>query len=209
MSEPNSASIKFSAARSRTHHITVAAMLSAVAFALMFIEIPIPALIPSFVKLDISDLPELLAAFSLGPVYGVMVAFMKNLLIILIKGSSSANVGELCNFVLGASFSLVAGILYRRKKSRKSALIGSLIGAALMALISVPLNYFIVYPAYVACYGLSMDVIIGMYQAILPSSDSLIKSLAIFNMPFTFVKGMIDVALCFLIYKPLSPILHK
>ena len=133
-------------------------MLSAVAFALMFIEIPIPALIPAFVKLDISDLPELLAAFSLGPVYGVVVALMKNLLIILIKGSSSANVGELCNFVLGAVFSLVAGILYRRKKSRKSALIGSIIGAALMALISVPLNYFVVYPAYVACYGMSMAV---------------------------------------------------
>lgn len=210
MSQPNTAAVKAPAiARSRAHRITVAAMLSAVAFALMFIEFPIPALVPSFIKMDISDLPELLAAFSLGPVYGVVVALMKNLLHILIKGTSSAYVGELCNFGLGAVFSLVAGLIYQRKKSRKSALIGSLVGAALMAAISVPLNYFIVYPAYVVCYGMPMDAIVGMYQAILPSSDSLIKSLAIFNMPFTFVKGMIDVALCFLIYKPLSPILHK
>jgi riboflavin transporter FmnP len=209
MSEPNVQAISRTAAVSRTHKITVTAMLSAVAFALMFIEVPIPALIPSFVKLDISDLPELLAAFSLGPVYGVAVTFLKNLLHILIKGTSSAYVGELCNFTLGAVFSLVAGFIYQAKKSRKSALIGSIAGAALMALVSVPLNYFVVYPAYVVCYGLPMEAIIGMYQAILPSSDSLIKCLAIFNLPFTFFKGLLDVVLCFLIYKPLSPILHK
>lgn len=80
---------------------------------------------------------------------------------------------------------------------------------ALMAVLSVPFNYFLVYPAYVVCYGLPLDAIIGMYQAILPSSDSLIKCLTIFNMPFTFCKGMLDVALCFLVYKPLSPLLHK
>ena len=209
MSEPHSNAVPFSASRNRTHKLTVTAMLSAVAFLLMFIEFPIPALIPSFVKMDISDLPELLAAFSLGPVYGVAVTFLKNLLFILIHGSSSAYVGELCNFLLGAVFSLTAGFLYQRKKSRRNALIGSIAGAALMAVVSVPLNYFVVYPTYVVCYGLPLDAIIGMYQAILPSADSLIKCLTIFNMPFTFCKGMLDVLLCFLIYKPLSPLLHK
>ena len=209
MSEPHSNAVPFSASRNRTHKLTVTAMLSAVAFLLMFIEFPIPALIPSFVKMDISDLPELLAAFSLGPVYGVAVTFLKNLLFILIHGSSSAYVGELCNFLLGAVFSLTAGFLYQRKKSRRNALIGSIAGAALMAVVSVPLNYFIVYPTYVVCYGLPLDAIIGMYQAILPSADSLIKCLTIFNMPFTFCKGMLDVLLCFLVYKPLSPLLHK
>ena len=198
-----------SASRNRTHKLTVTAMLSAVAFILMFIEFPIPALIPSFVKMDISDLPELLAAFSLGPIYGVAVTFLKNLLHIVFKGTTSAYVGELCNFLLGAVFSMAAGFIYQRKKSRKSALIGAVVGAALMAIVSVPLNYFVVYPAYVVCYGMPLEAIIGMYQAILPSSDSLIKCLTIFNMPFTFCKGMLDVLLCFLIYKPLSPLLHK
>ena len=207
MSQFNTASV--STSRNRTHKLTVTAMLSAVAFILMFIEFPIPALIPSFVKMDVSDLPELLAAFSLGPIYGVAVTFLKNLLHIVFKGTSSAYVGELCNFLLGAVFSLVAGFIYQRKKSRKSALIGAIIGAALMAIVSVPLNYFVVYPAYVVCYGMPLEAIIGMYQAILPSSDSLIKCLTIFNMPFTFCKGMLDVLLCFLIYKPLSPLLHK
>ena len=209
MSASDSHTSSVSASRNRTHKLTVTAMLSAVAFILMFIEFPIPALIPSFVKLDISDLPELLAAFSLGPVYGVAVTFLKNLLHIVFKGTSSAYVGELCNFLLGAVFSLVAGFIYQRKKSRKSALIGAIIGAVLMAIVSVPMNYYVVYPAYVVCYGMPLEAIIGMYQAILPSADSLIKCLTIFNMPFTFCKGMLDVLLCFLIYKPLCPLLHK
>ncbi|WP_442873615.1 ECF transporter S component [Dysosmobacter sp.] len=207
MSTTNTASTAMS--RSRTHSITVTAMLSAVAFALMFIEMPIPALIPSFVKLDISDLPELLAAFSLGPVYGVAVTFLKNLLHILIKGTSSAYVGELFNFLMGSVFAFTAGVIYQRKKTRATALLGAVAGAVLMAVLSVPLNYFLVYPAYVVCYGLPLEAIIGMYQAILPSADSLIKCLVIFNLPFTFFKGMLDVVLCFLIYKPLSPLLHK
>ena len=210
MSEPHVNAVQSSSvSRNRTHKLTVTAMLSAVAFILMFIEFPIPALIPSFVKMDISDLPELLAAFSLGPIYGVAVTFLKNLLHIVFKGTSSAYVGELFNFLMGSVFAFSAGFIYQWKKSRKSALLGSVVGAALMAVISVPLNYFVVYPAYVVCYGMPLEAIIGMYQAILPSADSLIKCLTIFNLPFTFCKGMLDVLLCFLIYKPLSPLLHK
>ena len=135
--------------------------------------------------------------------------FLKNLLFSVLHGTSSAYVGELFNFVMGSVFSFSAGYIYARNKSRKGALIGAVVGAALMAVLSVPFNYLLVYPAYVVCYGLPLDAIIGMYQAILPSSDSLIKCLTIFNMPFTFFKGMLDVVLCFLIYKPLSPLLHK
>ena len=197
------------AGHSRTHKLTVTAMLSAVAFVLMFIEFPIPALIPAFVKLDISDLPELLAAFSLGPVYGVVVAFLKNLLFSVLHGTSSAYVGELFNFIMGAVFSFAAGFVYQHNKTRRGALLGALVGTALMAVLSVPLNYFVVYPAYVVCYHLPLDVIIGMYQAIRPSANGLLECLVTFNMPFTFFKGLLDVALCFLVYKPLSPLLHR
>ena len=198
-----------SAQTRRTHKLTVTAMLSTVAFLLMFIEFPVPALIPAFVKLDISDLPELLAAFSLGPLYGVLVTFLKNLLFVVLHGTSSAYVGELFNFIMGAVFSFSAGFLYQRNKSRKGALRGAVVGALLMAALSVPLNYFVVYPAYVVCYKLPLDAIVGMYQAIRPSTDGLLECLLVFNMPFTFFKGVLDVALCFLIYKPLSPLLHR
>ena len=191
-----------------THNLTVAAMLSAVAFILMFIEFPIPMLIPAFIKMDFSDLPALLGAFALGPVYGVIISFMKNLLHIVIKGTSTACVGELSNFILGAIFSAVAGYLYKHHKSRKTAIIGAVAGAVAMAVLSVPSNYFVVYPAYVQFYHMPLEAILGMYQAILPSANSLIKCLIIFNLPFTLVKGLLDAVLCMLIYKPLSPILH-
>ena len=191
-----------------THNLTVAAMLSAVAFILMFIEFPILMLIPAFIKMDFSDLPALLGAFALGPVYGVIISFMKNLLHIVIKGTSTACVGELSNFILGAIFSAVAGYLYKHHKSRKTAIIGAVAGAVAMGVLSVPSNYFVVYPAYVQFYHMPLEAILGMYQAILPSADSLIKCLILFNLPFTLVKGLLDAVLCMLIYKPLSPILH-
>ena len=191
-----------------THNLTVAAMLSAVAFILMFIEFPIPMLIPAFIKMDFSDLPALLGAFALGPVYGVIISFMKNLLHIVIKGTSTACVGELSNFILGAIFAAVAGYIYKHHKSRKTAIIGAVAGAVAMGVLSVPSNYFVVYPAYVQFYHMPLEAILGMYQAILPSADSLIKCLIIFNLPFTLVKGLLDAVLCMLIYKPLSPILH-
>ena len=179
--------------------LTVTAMLSTIAFILMYIEFPIPALIPSFVKLDISDLPELLAAFSLGPVYGVVVSLLKNVLFSLLHGTSSAYVGETFNFIMGAVFSFSAGFIYKKYKSRKGALTGALVGAVLMSVLSVPLKL----------YDLPLEAIIGMYQSIRPSTDGLLECLLVFNMPFTFFKGLLDVALCFLIYKPLSPLLHK
>jgi riboflavin transporter FmnP len=194
--------------KNRIHNLTVAAMLSAVAFIFMFIEFPLPMLIPSFVKKDFSDLPALLGAFALGPVYGIVISFMKNLLHIVVKGTSTACVGELCNFMLGAVFSFVAGFIYKRNKTRKTAIIGAIVGAAAMAIFSVPSNYWITYPAYVKFYHMPLEAILAMYQAILPSANSLIKCLVIFNMPFTLAKGLLDALLCILIYKPLSPILH-
>ncbi len=117
MSEPNVNAIPTTRAthHSRTHKLTVTAMLSTVAFLLMFIEFPIPALIPAFVKLDISDLPELLAAFSLGPIYGVIVTLLKNVLFSVLHGTSSAYVGELFNFIMAACFPSPRASSIRRK----------------------------------------------------------------------------------------------
>lgn len=173
--------------KQKTHHLAVAAMLCAVAFVLQFIEFSIP-LIPSFVKLDLSDLPALLGTFSLGPVYGVVIQLVKNLL--HLPFGSSAGVGELSNFLLGSLFVLVAGLVYRRHKSRRSALWGSLLGALLMALVSLPSNYFVVYPAYEVLYGLPMTGIIGMYEAIMGSIAHVPTGNSLFNcLPLYPVQG--------------------
>lgn len=188
--------------------IVATAMLSAISFVLMFIEFPIPMLIPPFIKFDISDLPALLGAFAFGPWTGALIELLKNLLHIVFKGSSSAYVGELCNFILGAMMCITAGYIYKNQKNKKHAIIGAICGAGVMAVISVPINYFIVYPTYVIAYKMPMTVIIDMYKKLLPASNTLLKSLIIFNMPFTFVKGIIDAIICIFIYKPLSPLLH-
>ena len=190
----------------KTHKLAVTAILSAAAAILMFLSFPMPFLIPSFVKMDFSELPALLAAFSLGPVSGVAVCLVKN--VINVFFSTTGGVGELCNFLLGAIFAYVAGFIYQRNKTRKTAILGAVAGAVAMAILSVPVNYFITYPAYVKFYNLPLEAILGMYQALLPAADSLIKCLIIFNMPFTLVKGLLDAVLCMLIYKSLSPILH-
>ena len=187
--------------------IVVSAILSAIAFILMFIEFSIP-IIPSFIKLDISDLPELLGAYALGPVYGIVITLLKNVLHLIFKGTQTACVGELSNFLLGAIFSCVAGVIYKIKHTKAGALIASLSGAAAMAILSLPINYFITYPAYEKFYHLPMEAIVGMYQAILPAADNLFKCLVIFNIPFTFAKGILVSVICFFIYKPLARFLH-
>lgn len=192
--------------KNHIRELTVTAMLAAVATVLMFLDFSLPMFIPGFVKMDVSELPALLASFSLGPVYGVAVCLIKNLLNLIFHGSTGG-IGELCNFLLGAAFVATAGLIYRRSKSRKTAVIGCLAGAAVMAVVSVPVNYFISYPVYAKMFG-GIDAILAAYQAINPNVDGLLQCLVVFNLPFTFVKGLLDSVLCFLIYKPLSPILH-
>lgn len=187
----------------RLRKLTGTAMLGAVATVLMFIDFSVP-IMPSFIKMDVSELPALIASFAYGPLSGVVVCLIKNL--INLTRTSTAGVGELCNFMLGVCFVLPAGLIYLRRKSRSTAAIGALVGAACMAVLSVPVNYFITYPVYTNF--MPLDTIIGMYQAIFPGVDGLLQCLVVFNLPFTFVKGLIDAGLTFLVYKPLSPILH-
>ena len=194
--------------KTKTHirELTVTAMLSAIGFVLMMVDFSLPMFIPFFVKMDISELPALLASFSLGPVYGAAVCLVKNILAAIFHGSTGG-IGEVCNFLLGAAFTVTAGLIYKYHKSRKMAAIGALVGAVVMALISVPVNYFITYPVYAQMFG-GMDLILGAYQELNPNATSLLFCLVMFNLPFTFVKGLLDSVLCFLIYMPLSPILH-
>ena len=184
--------------------MTVTAMLSAIAFVLMFLDTAVP-IMPSFIKLDLSELPALIATFALGPVCGVIVCLIKNLLHLLI--TTTGGVGELSNFILGTAFVLPAGLIYQHKKTKKNAIIGAIVGALAMAIISFPSNLFIVYPVY---YNfMPKDVIIAAYQALVPFAniDSIAKCLLLFNVPFTFVKGLISAIITILIYQPLRPLL--
>lgn len=183
--------------------MTITAMLSAIGFILMFLELSVP-IMPPFLKLDFSELPALIGAFSMGPVSGVVICLIKNVLHLFV--GSTSGVGELSNFLLGVCFVLPAGLVYKKWKNKKAAVIGALAGDLLMAVVCIFSNYFIVYPVY---YRLAVpeETILAMYQAILPGMKNILQSIIVFNAPFTFVKGLFSVIITLLIYKPLSPII--
>ncbi len=188
--------------RVNVRYLTMTAMLSAVAYILMFLDFSVPFM-PSFIKMDLSELPALIGSFTFGPVCGVLICLIKNLLHLFI--STTGGVGELSNFILGVAFVLPAGLIYKRKKSKKMALVGSLSGAVIMGLFSVVSNYFLVYPVY---YNfMDKNLILAAYQLIVPSVKNIFQCLVCFNMPFTILKGLFSVILTFIVYKPLSPIL--
>ena len=187
----------------KIRYLVFTALFSAISVVLMYLEISIP-IVPSFIKFDFSDLPALICSFAFGPLYGVLVCLLKNLLHLF--ASQTAGVGELANFAMGAVFAFTAGTVYKFNKTRKGAVISSASAAFAMGILSLPLNYFLIYPLYYKL-GMAKEAILGMYKAILPSVDGIFSALCVFNLPFTVVKGLIVALIAFLIYKPLSPIL--
>lgn len=188
--------------------MTMTAMLAAIAFILMFLDFSVPVM-PGFIKMDFSELPALIGTFAMGPVSGVLICLIKNLLHLFM--TDTGGVGELSNFILGVAFVFPAGMMYKKWKGKKSAVIGALLGALLMALISIVSNYFIVYPVY---YNfMNEEAILKAYRAlpkvlsVLPQVDSILEALVKYNAPFTFVKGLFSVLITMVIYKPLSPFL--
>lgn len=182
--------------------ITLTAMFGAISAILMMLSFSVP-LVPFFIKMDLSELPALIGAFAMGPVSGVAICFIKNLINLFM--TTTGGVGELCNFLLGACFVLPAGIIYKKKKTKKGAVVGALMGSVIMALLSIPLNYYVTYPIYMKF--MPLEQIIGLYQAINPGVNGLLECLIIFNAPFTFVKGLLSVIITLLVYKRLSPII--
>ena len=190
--------------RDITRKLAVTGIMSAVSAVLMMLSFNIP-IMPSFIKMDFSELPALITAFSIGPVWGVAVCLIKNL--VNLPFTTTAGVGELSNFVLGAMLVLPAGLIYEKNKTRVGALVGAAVGSLIMAVVSIPWNYFVTYPAFVKILNFPLEAILGMYQKINPSVDGLLQALLVFNLPYTFCKGLVISLLTFLVYKRLSPIL--
>ena len=185
--------------------LAMTAILGAVATVLMFFSFSIPIILPSFLAMDFSELPALIAAFTMGPVSGVVVCLIKNL--VNLPSSGTGGAGELCNFLMGVTFVVPAGLIYKFRKDRVGAVLGSLVGAVVMAVLSLPINLFISYPAYAVFYGMTTDKVMDMYQVILPWVETLPQALLVFNMPFTFCKALCSVIITFVIYKRISPII--
>lgn len=186
-----------------TRKLVLTGIFTAIAYILMLLEMPVSFIMPPFIKLDLSELPALIASFAAGPLWGGAVCLLKNILHLM--NTTTGGVGELANFLLGAAFVIPAGLVYKAHKSKRGAFWGAAIGALSAAVISLPVNYFITYPFYTNF--MPMEAILGAYRIFMPSIRSLAEALAIFNIPFNFVKYMLDAAVTFLIYKRISPVL--
>lgn len=183
-------------------YLTRIAVLTALASILFLIEIPVVA----FYKLDLSNLPVLLGAFSMGPVPGLIILLLKSLIGML--HSSSMYVGELADFIMGAAFVLPAALIYRRHKTRNTALIGMAVGTVVMIVVAVLVNWKIMIPFYMTAYGMPMEAVVGMATKAVPFVDTEWKLLLCVTAPFNLLKGVVLSALTFVLYKHLSPLLH-
>lgn len=192
-----------------TQKMTMTAMFSAIALILHLLDFPLPFLAPDFYKLDFSELPALVGAFAFGPVVGVLIEAVKIMLKLMIKGTSTAFVGDLANFVIGCSFILPASVIYYFKKSKKSALAGCVIGTLILTLFGTAFNAVYLLPAFSRLYGMPLESILAIGAKINPlvNGESIISFVACCVAPLNLIKGGSVSLVTMLIYKPLSPII--
>jgi len=184
-------------------NLTRCGLLSAMAVILFYIEIPVVA----FYKLDLSTLPAILAGFAMGPLQGLAVIIIKNLVHVL--GTSTAGVGELADILMSCAFVIPASLIYRSSKTRKGAIKAMLVGSVAMIVAAVLVNYFILIPAYQVLMNLPLEAIIGMGQAVLPFVDNTVKLVIFITAPFNVLKSAVLSFVTYLLYKRVSPLLHQ
>ena len=182
-----------------TFTLTRCGVLAAISIILFYIEIPIFG--PY--KLDFSTLPAILAGFAMGPVQGVIIVLIKNLIHML--SSRTGLVGELADFIMSCAYVIFASLLYRRFRSRKGALISMLIGTAAMTVAALFVNKFILFPLY----GFTDAAVVGMCSSLWSYIDNINKFIVVITMPFNLLKGLSLSVVTYLLYKRISPLLHS
>ncbi len=194
-----------------TIRMAVTAMMAALAFVIQLFEFPLLFLAPGFYELDFSEVPVLICAFSMGPVSGVLAEFLKNVIKILLKGTSTAFVGDFANFVVGCSLVLPASVIYFSQKTKRRAVIGCIVGTIVITVAGSLFNAVYLLPAFSKLYGMELDAIIAMGSGIYPG----IKSFGLYHFilccvaPINLIKGVMVSVVVMLIYKPISRLLHN
>ncbi len=181
--------------------VSIIGICSAIAAVLHMLDFPLLFLAPGFYKLDFSELPVLLCGFYLGPSATVACEGVKILLKLLMKGTSTAFVGDLANFVVGCSFVLPATLWYHAHKSRHSAVIGLILGTASMAVFGSAFNAIYLLPKFSELYKLPLEAILAMGQEIWSGITDVTTFVLFCVAPLNLVKGIMVSILTMLLYK--------
>ena len=186
--------------------LTSAAILTAMAVVLMYLEVSVP-LMPPFLKFDFSEIPVLIGSFALGPVYGIIIELLKNLIHLPFSGTSG--IGEFSNFLTGSIYVFTAGFFYNRHRTRKGAVAAMLLATICLALIAIPLNYYVTLPLYGAVLNFPTEAIVAMSQAVNPLITSKWSLIFWGFVPFNLFKGLAVSFFTFWIYKPISKLINR
>lgn len=189
-----------------TRKVAMVGMFSAIAGILMILELPMP-FAPSFYKIDASELPVLICGFAFGPVAGVLTEFVKIIIKLFLKPTSTAFVGELANFCVGCSMILPATIIYHARKKKTTAVIGCTVGTIVMTIFGTLFNAVYLLPTFAVMFGMPLDALIGMGTALNANVTDVFTFVAFCVAPLNLIKGAAVSVLTFVLYKPLSPIL--
>lgn len=189
-----------------TRKTAMIGMFSAIAGVLMTIELPVP-FAPPFYGIDASELPVLLCGFAFGPVAGVLTEFLKIVIKLFFKPTSTAFVGELANFCVGCAMILPATIIYHIKKKKTTAIVASAVGTMTMTIFGTLFNAVYLLPTFAVMFGMPLDAIIGMGTEINANVTNVFTFVAFCVAPLNLLKGTGVSILTFVLYKPLSPIL--
>ena len=186
---------------SPARRITIIAICSAIATVLHVLDFPLLFMAPDFYKLDFSELPVLLCGFYLGPSASVACEGVKILLKLLVKGTSTAFVGDFANFVVGCSFVIPATVWYHIHKSRHSAVIGLVLGTFSMSVLGSAFNAIYLLPKFSQLFNLPLDAIIAMGAKIHGSIHSVPTFVMLCVAPLNVVKGVMVSVPTMLLYK--------
>ena len=193
--------------QSPARRVAYVGIFAAIAAVLMYLEFPLP-FAPGFYELDFSEIPVLICSFSMGPVAGVVCEFLKVVLKLFLKGTSTAFVGDLANFVVGCSLILPASVVYFANKTKKGAIIGMAVGTVCITAIGSLFNAVYLIPTFSVLFGQPLDVIVGMGTDINPAITS-VNTLVLFAVaPFNLLKGAIDSVITFFLYKHIERLLR-
>lgn len=183
-------------------------VLSVLAFLIMLIELPLP-FTPEFLKIDLSDLPSLVASFAMGPVAGILVQLLKNILKIALRGTNTLFVGELANFLVGSIYVVVASLIYRRKRTKGAAVKGLVLATLLMSVFASAANYFVLLPFYAKVYGVPLEAYVDMAKSVNAYVVDL-RSFIVFGIfPFNFVKGVLIAIVGYPVYTRLRMAIER